>query len=105
MDIGLLRVSLVGEKGLLGVGDVLAQVENNFLEFSKTRLSPFANSIGFDGEGQINKFGVGFELMQDFEEEILKVLSGHGLVFAIKGNFEAGENVLQIEVVVGSVLL
>ncbi len=103
--ICLLRLSLISEKGLLGVGDILAQVEHNFLKFSKTGLGPFADSIGLNRECQINKFGIRLELAQDFEEEVLKVLGGHGLVFAIKGDFEAGENVLQVEVVVGLVLL
>jgi hypothetical protein len=43
--------------------------------------------------------------VQYSEEEVFEILSRHGLVFAIEGDFKAGKDVLEVEVVVGLVLL
>ena len=39
-----------------------------------------------------------FQFPQEPQKECLKVLSRHGFVFAIKGNLQTGEDVLNVEV-------
>lgn len=79
--------------------EIPAEIEDNFFEFTKALLASFADDVGVDVKSEVNKFGLCFELIKDSEKEALIDFSRHVLVFAVVRNFEAGENVFHVQVV------